>query len=137
MTLTEARKIIGGQLGLAGYDGTAAATGSLSDADKLAVYNATAAYVLANQSAFTLAQVSLASSYLARGGNGGVETYGVGDAAGDFIDEMANQAEEINPLSERNRGSLSWYLMLLGFVAVALYFAGRSGLAKQVMEARK
>jgi hypothetical protein len=137
MTITEVRKIVGAQLGLSGYDGSAAATGSLSDADKLAIYNGTAAYVLAHQADFTLSQVSLATSYLTRGGNGGVETYGVTDAASDFVLEMANQAEEINPLSERNRGSLSWYLMLLGFVAVALYFAGRSGLAKQVMEARK
>ena len=109
----------------------------LTAAQRVEFFRASAAYTLAHPTLFTELDLQIARQHAAADFSLDPDTYSLSDAAGDFADEMANQAEEINPLSERNRGSLSWYLMLLGFVAVALYFAGRSGLAKQVMEARK
>lgn len=52
-----------------------------------------------------------------------VESYGLGDAAGDFTAEFIAQGQAINPLSAQNRGkTLGVIVAVLSFGAVA-YFA--------------
>lgn len=77
--------------------------------------------------AFTASQLDLARKVVGRGELAAPEPYSFGDALSDFGAEFANQAEELNPLSDRNRGTLAWWMMLLGLVAVAGYFATLGG----------
>lgn len=75
---------------------------------------------LAHSSELSPDQVGTARSVLDRGVQPQPVGLSIGDAVSIFGDEFVNQAEELNPLSERNRGTLAKFLMVLigvGFIA--------------------
>lgn len=51
-----------------------------------------------------------------------LQSYGLGAMASDFSAELVNQAEQINPLSEQNRGRLATVLSMVLAVAALAYF---------------
>lgn len=111
--------------------------GSLSWDEKQRYLQRQAELIVANQSALPENAVTVAQNVLASGPQPAPESLGIGEATGIFFGELANQAQEINPLSDRNRGSLAWWLMLTLTLGVIVYLAGVSGLAKDTISSAK
>ena len=66
-----------------------------------------------------------------------IESYGLGDAAGDFTAEFANQAERINPLSQRNWGGTRLVIIGAILLAAVVYFGGLASRSRAVLTADK
>jgi hypothetical protein len=54
---------------------------------------------------------------------GPLERYALGDQVGDFFGELVSQAEQINPLSEQNRGKTVRTLSAIAAIAAVVFFA--------------
>lgn len=72
-----------------------------------------------------------AQAILAKGPQPAPEPYSIGEAIGDFGSEFANQAQQINPLSSLNRGTLAWWMMILGGLALVVFIFVKSGGVKE------
>ena len=66
-----------------------------------------------------------------------IESYGLGDAAGDFTAEFVNQAERLNPLSERNWGGTRLVIIGAILLAAVVYFGGLASKSRAVLTADK
>lgn len=94
--------------------------------------------ILANPTGIPENSILVARRFLAAGPQPAPDpSLSIGEATSIFFGEMANQAQEINPLSDRNRGSLAWWLMLTIAIGAIVYLAGISGLAKDVISSAK
>lgn len=84
-------------------------------------------FIVNNPQFFSTAQIERATRRVGSALYGvPLETYSLGDAASDFFGEMANQAEEINPLSARNR-TKTVIVVVLGVVVAAIAFGWSAG----------
>lgn len=124
MTIQELRAQCGKALGfgswLTPFDGSVAAYGELSAEDQAALANAMYAYIRAHPSEFSSQQVKQASTMHAAGPDTS-SNWGV------FVDEVANQADALNPFSEQNR---AWFAaVVIGCVVIgsAAYFFAKGG----------
>ena len=66
-----------------------------------------------------------------------LESYGLGDAAGDFTAEFINQTERLNPLSERNWGGTRLVIIGAILLAAVVYFGGLASKSRAVLTADK
>lgn len=127
MTIQELRAKLGTELGFGGwfssFDGTPAAYADLSAADQATLTNAMLAYIREHPADFTAAQVAQAHNLKdVQGPDTSSEALSV------FVDEVANQAERINPFSGANmtKTAIVFALVLVGGV-VAYSFARGGG----------
>lgn len=129
MTIPELRRKIGQEMGLGSFlfpfDGSPSAYRDLAPADQITLTNRMNAYVRAHPDEFTPIVQGLAQKP-------DIEQpteYGLGAMASDFVGEMANQAEAINPLSEQNRGKTALMLFAVVAIAAGAYFFARGNAA--------
>ena len=128
--ITALRRAVGESIGLGSwlspYDGTAAATAALSDADRLALHRELLVWASANPGQFSDIQLAALRKLAAWTP---ADPYTLADAAADFVGEIGTQAsdlnETLNPFSARNRG----YVLAAVAVGLVLYFAGPSIIA--------
>ncbi len=90
--------------------------------ERAAYLEAFAAIIQAAPDRFGAAQRAVADK-LAASGMPGLEDYTLAEKVGDFFAEVGEQAEAINPLSERNRGTAGNMLFLAVLVGVGIYAA--------------
>jgi hypothetical protein len=120
-TLDDARAQAAENLGLnlKGTKGSA-----LSQADFFRLEDEMARVILDSTLAYSEAVVTWATNKV----NGSFygkppEKQSITDAIGIFTDELANQAQDINPLSEKNRGKTALGLWGIILVGAAVFFA--------------
>lgn len=120
MTITELRAKIGSEVtGDPFFKGTPEAyRDELTDAQRITVTNRMADYIRKNPTQFSTAQVAVANRQ--KDISAPVD-YTFGDKVSDFFGEVANQAEDINPLSQKNRGKTAAALLISAVVLGAVF----------------
>ena len=84
---------------------------------------ALARIIVSNPDRFDEQTVANAVKELGDADNPKLETLGAGEAAGIFVGEAANQFQDINPLSEKNRGRTANILIGAILLAAAVFSA--------------
>lgn len=104
------------------FDGSLTEFSALPIAQQSAISNGMKEYMRAHPTEFTSNQLVFANG--ANFSTSEAESYGLFNAAGDFVSEVGNQAvslnDNLNPFSEKNR---KWVLGVVAFGAL-LYFVG-------------
>jgi hypothetical protein len=105
--------------------------------DQRTAYNkAVAAAILADSAGATAQDLATAQRVSAKDYSP-LERYAFGDQVGDFFGEVVNQAEEINPLSERNRSTSRLVIIGAILLAAVAYFGVLAGRSRAVIAAAK
>lgn len=124
MTIAELRNKVIAQNDYTSFLGDPKTYSDLSASEQIKVTNDMDSYIVANPGEFTADQVAKASKVTSAGGITATSDYTLADAAGDFGNEVANQAvainNDLNPFSEQNRKTV-FFLVLSGLF---VYFVG-------------
>lgn len=92
--------------------------------ERNAYLQASATYTIDRPAQFSSQDVATARTALHLTETAGpLESLSLADKISIFGDEMMNQAQQINPLSERNRGTLANTLIAAVLIGAAAYFA--------------
>lgn len=123
MSIIEARKIVGQQIGLPdSFNGTASAYAELDPALQIQLTNELAKFIVANRDQFSEMQVTNAQRLVGRGGILPPDEYGLGEAFSDFSDEFLAQGQRIaEGAGAAVTGGVSRAIVVAAVVAV-LYF---------------
>lgn len=117
MTITEARSIVGKQLGFGeNFGGTPASYAALTQAQQIQLNAEVSNYIRSHQDEFTSDQVALA---LRSRADGKVE-----DTSFDwgmFVGEVGNNARSINPLDPLNIGKVGTNLLIGAIILGGFY----------------
>lgn len=125
MTITELRAQIGQAMGFghwwAPFDGSVAAYADLEAADQVALTQKFLDYIKAHPDQFDYATAQAASQMNVQQ----IDTSS--DALGVFVDAVADQAEDLNPFSERNRTKTAAVLIIIASIGALAYMYAKGG----------